>query len=79
MAADKLKAEGLIEQSKLTALFNARGQLIKEKEQLLSIEQDEERKQYLKSFIKTLQASQQADELLLLKKTAELAAMNVNN
>ena len=79
IAARKLNTQGLIETTRITALINARSQLIKEKELLLSTEQDENRKQYLKSFIKTLLASQQADEVTLLKKTAELAAMNVNN
>ncbi len=74
IAARKLNTQSRIESSRLTSLINARGQLIKEKEQLLNTEQDESRKQYLKNFIKTLQASQQADELSLLEKIAVLEA-----
>jgi len=61
--------------SKLTALIDARDQLIAEKKQEMEAEQDEARKGALKTFIDTLKKAQLQSETELMKKTLELAAM----
>jgi len=61
--------------SKLTALINARDQLIAEKERELAAGQNTGRKDALKTFIATLRKAQEETETTLINKTSELAAL----
>lgn len=72
----QLARNGLLgEISKLTALINARDQLIAEKVQELAAESDTARKGALKTFIATLRQAQEKTETTLIDKTSQLAAL----
>ena len=74
-AAQLTKNLLLGEISKLTALINARDQLIAEKERELAAGQNTGRKGALKTFIATLRKAQEETETTLIKTTSELAAL----
>ena len=74
-AAQLTKNLLLGEISKLTALINARDQLISEKERELAAGPNTDRKGALKTFIATLRKAQEETETTLINKTSELAAL----
>ena len=74
-AAQLAREVQLGEIQKLTALINARSELITEKEKELATEKDPARKGALKTFIASLRKAQEGTETALIQRSSELAAL----